>query len=264
MKLLAGPWIGEFGWELFCWQAYIRSLKSILNAEEVVAVTRPGREFIYSDFAKVDTMEVAGDADRNKCKGVNIEDLISKLKDSYPHHTILSPFHADYKGKPVDMDIEGSKVVVDPKFVKLGNYPIEDYPVILHARARNHRSQDNWPQEKWDEVGFYLKEKGISYACIGSLNESILVSGAKDLRGLPISESVNYLAGAKVTVGPSSGAMCLATLCKCPLLVWSGNGGVKNRFENTWNPFNNQINYLDGWHPSTESVVNHLEKILRN
>ena len=25
-KLIAGPWTGEFGWELFAWHAYIRAL----------------------------------------------------------------------------------------------------------------------------------------------------------------------------------------------------------------------------------------------
>ena len=24
--LLAGPWVGEFGWELFCWQGFLRKL----------------------------------------------------------------------------------------------------------------------------------------------------------------------------------------------------------------------------------------------
>ena len=262
MKLLAGPWIGEFGWELFCWQAYVRSLKSILNAEEVVAVTRPGRELLYSDFAKVETVEIAGNADMHRCEGVDIRPLLNKLAEKYPEYTILPPFHARYYGNPISLNIQGSKVVVDPKFVKLGDFPVEDYPVILHARSRELRSQDNWSQENWDKVGSYLTEKGISFACIGSLEESTLVSGAKDLRGLPISESVNYLAGAKVIVGPSSGAMHLASLCGCPQLVWSGNDINIPRYKTEWNPFNCEVTYLNGWHPSPDDVINALEKIV--
>lgn len=260
MKLLVGPWVGEFGWELFCWQAYIRSLKDILNAEEVVAITRPGRELLYSDFAKVETMEVSGDADMHLCKGVNIQSLINNLADRFPEHLILPPFQARYYGTPVSMGFGGSTITINPKFVKLGDSPVEEYPVILHARAREHRSQDNWSQENWDKVGAYLTEKGISFACIGSLEESTLVSGAKDLRGLSISKSVNYLAGAKVIVGPSSGAIHLASLCGCSQLVWSGNDINKSRYETEWNPFKSEVQYLGSWHPSTRKVIEELNK----
>jgi len=262
MKILAGPWIGEFGWELFCWQGYVRSLKSILNAEEVVAITRPGRELLYSDFAKVDTIKVAGNADMHQCRGFDIRSLIQKLNEKYPEYTIIPPFNARYYGNPISINIGGSKVVVDPKFVKLGDSPIEEYSVILHARSREHRSQDNWPQENWDKVGSYLSEKGISFACIGSLEESTLVRGAKDLRGLPISETVNYLAGAKITIGPSSGAIHLASLCGCSQLVWSGNAINKSRYETEWNPFEAEVVYLGSWNPSTENVIEEIEKIL--
>ncbi len=29
--LLAGPWVGEFGWELFCWQGHLRRISKNYN-----------------------------------------------------------------------------------------------------------------------------------------------------------------------------------------------------------------------------------------
>ena len=57
-KVIAGPWVGEFGWELFCWQAYLRAIKNQFDIEDMVAVTRPGRELLYEDFCKVETTEI--------------------------------------------------------------------------------------------------------------------------------------------------------------------------------------------------------------
>ena len=46
--LLAGPWVGEFGWELFVWQAYIRSLSEIYD--ETYVICRKSSEPLYKDF----------------------------------------------------------------------------------------------------------------------------------------------------------------------------------------------------------------------
>lgn len=262
MKVLAGPWIGEFGWELFCWQAYLRSIKNILNIEDMVAVTRPGRELLYQDFCKVETVEIKGIADTERCPGVDLTGIINQLKSKYLDYQVLPPSQIRYYGKPVNMNVLGHNITVDPTFVRLGDPIKEDYPVIIHARNRKHRSGDNWSKENWQKVGDHLHKQGIKFACIGSLEESSLVTGAEDLRGLPLSDTTSYISGAKVTMGPSSGPMTLATLCKCPLLVWSGNSINKSRFRTEWNPFNSDITYLDSWQPKPESVLDNLDKIL--
>ena len=48
-RLIAGPWVGEFGWELFAWQAYIRSLAD--NFDETIVLCRPSSQPLYQDFA---------------------------------------------------------------------------------------------------------------------------------------------------------------------------------------------------------------------
>ena len=42
--LLAGPWVGEFGWELFCWQAHIRWLSK--QFDKTIVISRKGHKFL--------------------------------------------------------------------------------------------------------------------------------------------------------------------------------------------------------------------------
>ena len=46
--LLAGPWVGEFGWELFCWQGIVRSISK--DFDKTIVIGRPGHGTIYEDF----------------------------------------------------------------------------------------------------------------------------------------------------------------------------------------------------------------------
>ena len=48
--LVAGPWIGEFGWELFGWQGYIRAISK--NYVRTICISRPGHGVLYTDFAE--------------------------------------------------------------------------------------------------------------------------------------------------------------------------------------------------------------------
>ncbi len=51
MKYFFGPFIGEFGWELLFWQAWIRNIKQkYLSNHEVIVSSFPGRQPLY-EFA---------------------------------------------------------------------------------------------------------------------------------------------------------------------------------------------------------------------
>jgi ADP-heptose:LPS heptosyltransferase len=267
VSLLAGPWVGEFGWELFCWQAYIRAISDIVKPTNMVAVTRPGRELLYSDFCDTKAVDIpVNSAECSWCNGFNIQKATEELVKEYPGYAVINPFTARYYGNPINLMMFGKPIELKPRFVKLGPDPIETYPIILHARMRERRNDDNWSAHNWQDIGNYLSNKGWSFASIGSLEESINVPGGKDLRGLSLSESVNYLSGAKVIAGPSSGAIHLASLCGCPQLVWSGADNNKSRYETEWNPFNTKVSYigndLGGWHPSVDNVLRELESFL--
>ena len=47
--LVAGPWLGEFGWELFGWQGYLRALSK--KFDRTIIVAKGNTDFLYRDFA---------------------------------------------------------------------------------------------------------------------------------------------------------------------------------------------------------------------
>jgi hypothetical protein len=46
--LIAGPFLGEFGWELMQWQGYIRQLSKFYK--HTIVYGRPSSSYFYKDF----------------------------------------------------------------------------------------------------------------------------------------------------------------------------------------------------------------------
>ena len=66
--LFAGPWLGEFGWELLCWQGFVRKVSR--GYERTVVYCPAGREALYADFA--DTViphAFKGTSETDRCVG---------------------------------------------------------------------------------------------------------------------------------------------------------------------------------------------------
>ena len=130
--LLAGPWIGEFGWELFCWQGFVRKLSK--NYDKTIVIGRPTNELLYSDFAdeyiKFDPESFKTDA--WNCHGAK------SAKD-----TISSIPHTDYLNGVFDIGMRYSqKGVTDTKglffnqqdFIKLtSDKKGKKFDVIFHC-----------------------------------------------------------------------------------------------------------------------------------
>ena len=97
-----------------------------------------------------------------------------------------------------------------------------------------------------------------------------VVEGSDDLRGIRLKELSRYIAGAKVVVGPSSGAMHFASYCDATMVVWGDKRTytwrqtIRNRYKNILNPFGNKVTVLDDWewHPPKKEVINAITKYI--
>ena len=86
----------------------------------------------------------------------------------------------------------------------------------------------------------------------------------KDLRGADLERLCRVLSHSKVCVGTSSGALHLASLCKCKHVVITGReyqkaikGTNKQRYQSMWNPFHTKCTVLDkhNWTPPYHKVA---------
>lgn len=251
-KILACPWVGEFGWEIFCWSGIFRSIKENSIDTKIVCFTRSGRELLYEDFSEVEFYNPSGAGDMWMQTGKGKEEVSSII--------------SNYKNRGYDIfpvknysDMGSNSSIPKMKFIKFGNQcPSKKYDILIHARKRDHRSYDNWCIEKWQElVSHNLGKIGM----IGLKSQTFDVEGVDDLRDLPLKESCDYLRSSSLIVGPSSGPMHLATLCDCPQVVWSNRPNTLMRYEKTWNPFEVKAVTALEQNPTTKKVMAMIEQV---
>jgi len=257
--LIAGPWVGEFGWELFAWNAYVRALSR--QFDKTVVISRTNSQDLYNDFAdefvsynpnvglpdaffmhNLDTIKAFKEA-----VTTNKIPLTSDTTVFLPRRIGLPP-HTHY----TQHVLLGSHVI-QPEYICFGEEAKTQYDYVFHIRDRELRKEDNWSLDNWRSFKELLGNK--KFACIGTPSESACIEGVTDLRGYDLKNVLTVLRNAECAFGPSSGPMHLASLCATPHVVWSKDAN-KVRYEENWNPLSTKVLFTSehSWHPPPEFV----------
>lgn len=244
-----GPWIGEFGWEIATWQAWCR--REAKKYDKVYVCSFPDMEALYKDFATFiphrHTKRHVVWASR---EGVKYSGIRYRIPHDVTHHVL--PIK-DYK--------------INGDFIRFGDNPNSQYSCLIHAGF--HTAADkhvkNYPREYWDQVVAGLP---LDTACIGT-ERDLHIEGTTDLRGIPLGDLMNYMAGCKVLAGGSSGPLCLGLLCGTRSVVWGPLGNnfgetLAKRIEKTWNPFDTEVTYISqsNWRPGPIVVLDNIKTAL--
>tara|TARA_R110002072_G_scaffold89941_3_gene201493 strand:+ start:88 stop:897 length:810 start_codon:yes stop_codon:yes gene_type:complete len=260
-KLIAGPWVGEFGWELFAWQGYIRSLAK--HFDKTTIISRENSKSFYDDFTDefYSYQPTGGLADAFFMHNLDIKTTFMSLVKE--HKIILDkettvilprrfgiPPHTHYTNHLIFGDL-----MIQPDYIRFGVEGEKKYDYVFHIRDRDLRKEDNWSVENWSKLRDLLGNKKI--ACIGTKQESGIIDGTDDLRDIDIQELLNVMRNSTCAFGPSSGPMHLASLCGLPHVVWSIPQN-KVRYEENWNPLKTKILFDSehDWHPTPEYIYN--------
>ena len=261
MLALAGPWVGEFGWELFGWQASLRALSKDMK---IVVSCAYGNEALYEDFAEDIIPVHLKDGETSFWKRVGYEhgDMSQFMK-----------YHgADRYLDPMEVCKATTSGKIQPKFIKFGTKSDDlSYDIVFHARSTNkHKSgKRNWPLENWRKLAERMSGKKI--LSIGTVESAYHIDGTDDMRGANLGILTNILSSSKVVLGPSSGPMHLSSLCGTPHVVWTDNKtgwAMKNRirYETAWNPLKTKVCVLDedNWQPSVDLVMSSLDGLIKD
>lgn len=258
--LTAGPWIGEFGWELFCWQSFLRSMSK--NFDQTIIASRPGSEHLYADFC---TTFIPFSADINTCSAQS--NFAKKSKNVF-------------KGIQATKHVGAKKLKGDQQFVKYGTVDASlKYDIVMHARAikvdkttrwgRNKggaKELRNWSLKKWNKLSERLSENGLRMCSIGIPSASYVVDNTDNLTGISLEKLANVFATSHLTIGPSSGPLHYASLCGCSHFVWTAHRN-KIRYQKLWNPLATPVRlHIDQtWDPKVgiiyESIMRALDEI---
>lgn len=236
--LFAGPWVGEFGWELMNWQAWVRALAP--HYEKVVVCARPASEALYQDFADVFVPHgLRGTADHVILRDVENPEVLAEIRAQVTE----------------EMDWLQPLIYVPQRvqhFIRFGEAEAVDrVDVLLHARGKGAASERNWPVSQWEALVEHLQSAGLTVGCVGLRHATLDVPGVLDFRDIPLTETLNRMAAAKLVLGPSSGPMHLASLCGTPHVVWTNQGiyrmgkSSRQKYESWWNPLRTPVTVLD-------------------
>jgi hypothetical protein len=266
-RLIAGPWIGEFGWELFAWQGYIRSLAE--NFDETIIACRPSSRAIYSDFANdfIDLDPPNGLSDSFFMHGVDlnlyVKQVLIKHKDLLGKGTsIFAPRRIGFPPNThFSEEIRVKDFLIKPRYIRFGLEEQRKYEYVFHIRDRDLRKEDNWSLDNWKKLFNLLTTNGERVACVGTLKESGIIEGVDDFRGKPLDQVFNILRNCKTVFGPSSGPMHLSSLCGAPHVVWSIDAN-NLRYNTNWNPLSTPVLFLSEheWHPTPEYIFERFQQ----
>jgi len=268
--LWAGPWVGEFGWELFCWHGFLRKLAR--KFDRVMIACRTGHDLLYADFA---TDIVHYDPD--------IEETDMWMNRSCPD---LRNFHSYYTKESENLKvvpIDTYRAVWWPaeKFdvrQTLVSYGMQDdgvgFDVLIVVRdtQKCRTGFRNWPAAHAEEFVSRMRGLGFTVACVGKSKSALWVPGATDYRNLPLTKLAQLMANSRVIVGPQCGPIHFGTLCLLPQVCWQTKPAHAVRTQTHWNPHGVPVMTMpsDGsywrkhqmWTPPVQHVVDDTIKIL--
>lgn len=243
-RLVAGPWVGEFGWEIMSWQGYLRRLAP--NYGEIIVCGFAGNDALYEDFIHD-----------------YIPHRINGLRDCWwtsPRNPAeLAGLISYLRSLGGDMIMPSRRISIEHQtFISYGDpNQMPRYDVLIHARKPVGRCPGrSWPLVNWNVLIRRLLRHGLRIAAMGT--EAYVPEGVIDFTRLNLEETMDLIATSTMIVGPSSGPMHLASLCGTPQLVWSDAKrysaiGCNNqlRYRQVWNPFRTPYRLLDAydWQP---------------
>lgn len=257
--LFAGPWVGEFGWELMNWQGLLRALRP--DYERIVVCSHESSEALYKDFSD----EFVAHEVRGQPNAHVVFDVVNPVE--LQRVLSLVPPESDHL-LPLRFVPETAQ-----KFIRYGSADSRagSADIIVHARSGPWTPHRNWSLDKWMALVRILHNKGLRVGAIGLTRSTLSLPGIEEYRDAPLQETMDRLACARLALGPSSGPMHLASLCDTPHLVWTdrrsyGMGKTsREKYERWWNPLGSPVWVLDeyGFDPPVEVVVSEIGEMLR-
>lgn len=260
--LLAGPWLGEFGWELCTWVPAMRYLAEQKRFEHVVVICQKGHDFLYWDFADEFIFY-------NK-KGKSDRWLLNGKKTLAPKRILKKYKDATYYAPSAEKCLKWNR-----SMRKYGNpSSIFGYDIVIHARHVKNRDwidkkcggSRNWGRKNWESLVKMFHCCKI--CCIGTEDGAYHIDGTDDMRGATLQLTCDILAASKVAIGESSGPMHLASYCGCPHVVITDSriqrsiGATnKERYRTLWNRYQTKCKIIEHktWNPTPREVEAKLE-----
>jgi len=237
LKYVLGPFVGEIGWELCYWQAWGRWLKSKLPELHMVAVTAPGRQAFYRDYA--DEIRFTTDKFRHRAGRLDCWGADGLNRARYFEYTeALCRRMGAFFAATVPMHI-GDRFYIGNEFMKFRRFdPLPSsmisrgelpYPIVV-LFPRHRKDNRDWGEENWNALCKKFTEEGYSVVIAGVKRQSCIadLGGERIINlvslGSKMTDSLDltlyYLSKARFAVGSQSFLPLLSLHQGVPTLMW--------------------------------------------
>ena len=258
--LLVTPYLGEFGWELMNWQGRVRRLATTSGYRRVVICAPADRRPLYADldgdsgaiFCPVERMALAGEANEDH----RVDHAGSAISGDVLRDIAVSMAHRATRHLSLrDDEVE----VLCPDF-RSGIWPTHpDAQQFAELRVPSKVTTDVVLVPRVRQLAARLERRGL----------------VVETYATPMSQAIVQLSRARLAAGASTGGLHLASLCRCPHLVWGSGAEVRwtrmgitnrQRYETLWNPLGTACEYGEcGWQPDVayveQRILGALERI---
>lgn len=253
--LYVSPWTGEFGWEVGWWNPLIRGLAR--RYDQVIVACRPTSIYLYEYATKIIKIP--------EHTSITFNDHLERLSYELPIYWGIRGDQVKPKILYAHYKPTGHLTsVLDGKDLSLGTTSKEHVDIMCNFRRG--KQQKEYPSELCDTLVRLLVQSGYSVGCFGS-SVDYCPNGTTDFRNKSLAEQCAILGTAKCAVGHSSGAMHLASFCRCPHIVWHVKQtgidpeALRCRYQNGWNPLATPIQYICDNIPSPDKVVQNIKTL---
>jgi hypothetical protein len=264
-NLLAGPFAGEFGYEVMQWQGFVRARRR--HYEAVHVLTYPGRDYLYEGcqvhphdtrldragylYGQLNRWQ-AREIATAKAVEIGLEDY-----DIFEPSLLCTQYHKRVFGR------QDFRLLEEPPLTKA----ILD--VAFHFRAVRKQGPDqenkNYLPAMADKLVAGCLARGISVSCIGHPEYAYCPAGCPDHRSVDLRRTVAAISSVRAVAGENSGPMHLANLCGKPTILWAQHQW-RIAYSLRWNPFRVPI-YIaanDTSQPPPALVATAIEKSLKD
>jgi hypothetical protein len=261
-NLLAGPFAGEFGWELMQWQGFVRSRRRYYR--DVHVLTYPGRDYLYEGchvhYHEIDLNKagygygVLSPKEARQLAEAKASEIGLKDYDIFDTSLLCTRYH---------------KALWKQDFRLFQESPLasQPYDVVFHFRAVNKVGPDqskNYPASYASELVERCLNGGLTVACIGHPDYALCPSNCVDHRSIDLRQTVAAISSGRAIAGENSGPMHLANLCGKPTILWA-HDQWRIDYSLRWNPFRVPIYVVanDTFQPSPGVIYDKISEVLR-
>src|SRR5262249_12563050 len=202
-NLLAGPFAGEFGWELMQWQGFVRRRRP--HYKQVHVLTYPGRDYLYEGCTvhahQIDLKgagygyghlypAVARPMAQRQDEEVGLRDY-----DIFGTHLLCTQYHRRFWRQ-------------DFRLFEQPSPPSGQYDVVFHFRSVQKIGPDqakNYPVTLADELATRCLDHGLRIGCIGHPDYSYAPRNSVDHRRIDLQQTPAAISSAPMGAAGNSG-----------------------------------------------------------